>query len=66
MGLRSVSSYRMTLDTYRCDGGDEQTGSWHGTVQHLEREEAILMGQTETLHDASGQILESTGRRATL
>lgn len=46
-----------TMQTHGVDTGDEQTGSWHSAVQHLERQIAVLVAETEALHNATCQVL---------
>jgi hypothetical protein len=43
--------------------GYQETRSRNGAVQHLEGQEAVLMGEAETLYDASGEVLQGSGCR---
>ena len=46
---------------YRADAGDQEGGPGNGAVQHLVRQEFVLLRQAETLDDSAGQILQRFG-----
>jgi hypothetical protein len=54
------------MQTHGVDAGDEQTGSWHSAVQHLERQIAVLVAETEALHNATCQVLQCSRGEARL
>ena len=48
----------ITRQAHRIDASDEQTGAWYRAVQHLERQIAVLIAETEALHNATCQVLQ--------
>ncbi len=60
------SDTRGRKHTYQVDAGYEKAGTRHGAVQNLIRQITILIAEAEALHDTAGQILQRSGRRASL
>lgn len=46
------------LGTHEVDAGDQQAGTGHSAIQHLKREVAVLITESEALHDATREVLQ--------